>query len=156
MARQLWLLRHGDAEDHGTRHDAERRLTEKGEAQARTAAKALKALEIGFDAIYTSPRVRARDTARPVADALGLEPLIHQPLNAGFTADHAAALFDGLGPDARLLLVGHNPDFAELANDLTGARLDFKKGGVAAIRLEGSRRGELIVLLRPKELERTS
>jgi len=32
--------------------------------------------------------------------------------------------------------------------------VDFKKGGVAGVRMRGSRRGELIVLLRPRELAR--
>jgi phosphohistidine phosphatase len=49
------------------------------------------------------------------------------------------------------LLVGHEPDLSRVAGDLTGARLDLKKGGLAAVRLEGSR-GELVVLLRPREL----
>jgi len=52
-----------------------------------------------------------------------------------------------------VLVVGHNPDFAQVVHDLTGARVDFKKGGVAGIRMEGSR-GELIALLRPRELDR--
>ena len=37
--------------------------------------------------------------------------------------------------------------------DLCGARVDFKKGGVAALRVTGGVRGELLVLLRPRELE---
>ena len=36
--------------------------------------------------------------------------------------------------------------------DLTGARVDFKKGGVAAVRVGGGP-GELLALLRPRELE---
>jgi hypothetical protein len=36
--------------------------------------------------------------------------------------------------------------------DFTDARIDLKKGGVAAVRLR-SGRGELAVLLRPRELE---
>ncbi len=36
--------------------------------------------------------------------------------------------------------------------DLTGARVDFKKGGVAAVRVRPGR-GELLALLRPRELE---
>ena len=40
----------------------------------------------------------------------------------------------------------------EVVLDLTGARIDFKKGGVAAIRVSGLR-GELFALLRPRELE---
>ena len=35
---------------------------------------------------------------------------------------------------------------------MTGARIDFKKGGVAALRVSGPS-GELIALLRPRELE---
>jgi phosphohistidine phosphatase len=38
-------------------------------------------------------------------------------------------------------------------HDLTGARVDLKKGGVAAVRLDGTHSGELLVLLRPRELE---
>jgi phosphohistidine phosphatase len=38
-------------------------------------------------------------------------------------------------------------------HDLTGAQIDMKKGGVAGIRFDGGR-GELIVLLRPRELDR--
>jgi phosphohistidine phosphatase len=49
-------------------------------------------------------------------------------------------------------VVGHEPDFSRVVHDLTGGRIDFKKGGIAAIRVErGS--GELIVLLRPREVE---
>ena len=51
-----------------------------------------------------------------------------------------------------MLVVGHEPDFSQVVHDLTGARIDFKKGGIAAVRLDGTR-GELIVLLRPRELE---
>ncbi len=39
----LWLLRHADAEDANGRPDAERPLTEKGRAQARSVGAALKA-----------------------------------------------------------------------------------------------------------------
>ena len=48
--------------------------------------------------------------------------------------------------------MGHEPDFSQVVHDLAGARIDLKKGGVATLRLDGSR-AELIVLLRPRELE---
>lgn len=54
----IYLLRHGDAED-GNADDAARRLTSKGEKQARTAGLALKALEAEIEACLTSPKVRA-------------------------------------------------------------------------------------------------
>jgi phosphohistidine phosphatase len=153
MAQQLWLLRHGDAEPHGARHDADRRLTAKGEKQARMAGEALARLGVEFAAVYTSPRVRARDTAHLAAEPLKADPLIHQPLSAGFDADEARALLAAAGDGARILVVGHEPDFSQIVHDLTGARIDLKKGGIAAVRLDGTR-GELIALLRPREIDR--
>ena len=54
--------------------------------------------------------------------------------------------------DARVLMVGHDPSFTQVVHDLSGGRVDFKKGGVAVVR--GVRTGgELLALLRPRELE---
>lgn len=58
------------------------------------------------------------------------------------------------GPDKRLLIVGHNPDFEQVVHDLTGARIDLKEGGIAAVRLQAQRRGELIALMRPRKIAR--
>jgi phosphohistidine phosphatase len=155
MAQQLWLLRHGDAEPHGTRPDPERRLTPRGERQAIAAGRALRALGVEFTAAFTSPRVRAADTARLACESLGIEPVVHEPLSGDFDADEARALIAGQDADARVLLVGHEPDFSQVVFDLIGGRIDLKKGGVAAVRLDGTR-AELFVLLRPRELESLS
>jgi phosphohistidine phosphatase len=152
MANQLWLLRHGEAEPHGTAADAERRLTRRGEEQSRVAGRALATLQMTFQAVYTSPKVRARDTALLACEALGEEPIVTPVLAEDFTVADARDLLLGVEPDGRILVVGHNPDFAQVVHDLTGARVDFKKGGVAGVRLDGSR-GELLALLRPRELE---
>jgi phosphohistidine phosphatase len=153
MARQLWLLRHGDAEPHGTRSDSERRLTERGEDQARSAGLALVALGVQPALVYTSPKVRARDTALLACEALGVDPVERAPLAGGFDAAEALALAESdEDGDGRVLVVGHEPDFSQVVFDLTGARIDMKKGGIAGVRLDGAR-GELIVLLRPRELE---
>jgi phosphohistidine phosphatase len=138
----LWLLRHGDAAEGSP--DAERPLTNKGEKQARNASLALKALGVKMDACLTSPKVRAADTARVVCEALGIEPKL-EPKLAGGPFD-AQALAAGLGDN--VLLVGHDPDFSMAVHALTGAQVRMKKGGLAAIG-----KGELMVLLRPLELE---
>jgi phosphohistidine phosphatase len=152
MAQQLWLLRHGEAEPHDARPDADRRLTPRGERQSETAGRALAADGLELAAAYTSPRVRARDTARLACEHLGVEPDVDEALSGDWDADDARALMAGHGPDDRVLVVGHEPDFSQVVHDLTGARIDLKKGGVAAVRLDGTR-GELIALMRPKELE---
>jgi len=148
---QIWLLRHGDAEPHGARDDASRRLTARGEEQARAAGAALSRLELGLGSALVSPRVRARETARLACAPLGLEPEVHEPLSAGFTREDALAALAGAGADARLLLVSHEPDFSQLLYDLAGARADVKKGGVAGMRVARGA-GELLALLRPREL----
>ena len=153
MATQLWLLRHGEAEPHDARPDPERRLTARGEEQSRSGGRARAALEVVFQAVYTSPKVRARDTALLACEALGGTPVETDVLAADFDADDARQLLLEAAPDGRILVVGHNPDFEQVVHDLTGARVDLKKGGVAAVRLDGAA-GELIVLLRPRELDR--
>jgi phosphohistidine phosphatase len=73
-------------------------------------------------------------------------------LSGGWGADEARALMEGHDADARVLVVGHEPDFSQVVFDLVGGRIDLKKGGVAAVRLDGTS-AELFDLLRPKELE---
>jgi phosphohistidine phosphatase len=137
----IYLLRQGDAEDgHGD--DAARRLTSKGERQARAAGLALAALDTQIDTCLTSPKVRAADTARLACEALAVEPEIaSEPRSESIDS---LALAAGRGD---VLLVGHEPDFSNEVARLTGGRVKLRKGGLAI--LDGS---TLIALLRPSEL----
>ncbi len=148
MARTLWLLRHGDAEPHGAREDFERRLTARGEHQAVGAGRALARLGVVFEAVYSSPRVRALDTALLACAELGCVPVAHDPLGGDFDARDVAQLLAPHRDAAAVMLVGHEPDLSGLVAALTGARVDFKKGGLAAIG-----RGALLAVLRPREIE---
>jgi len=151
VAQQLWLLRHGEAVPHESKPDDERELTARGERQSAAAGAALADLGLEFAACYTSPKVRARETARLACAALGVE-LQEDPRIVDFDVETALDLMSGHGEDARVLVVGHEPSLSQVVRDLTGGRIDFKKGGVSAVRLTG-RSGELLVLLRPRELE---
>jgi len=135
------MLRHADAEDGSP--DAERPLSDKGRGQADAAGRALAAMGVELDACVTSPKVRARDTAVLVCKALGVEPEEDRRLEGGPFDPRAVA--EGRGEE--VLLVGHDPDFSLAVNHLTGAQVRMKKGGLAAVD-----RGELILLLRPREL----
>ncbi len=155
MARQLWLLRHADAEPHGTRPDAERKLTERGHRQADVAGIAIARMGVKFGAILASPKARARETAELALarmensqrELLELHPL----LAGGVQAREALDLLDGVGAGGPSLLVGHEPDLSGIAGELTGARVDLKKGGLALVRL-GAGGAQLVLLLRPVEL----
>jgi phosphohistidine phosphatase len=138
----IWLLRHGDAADGSP--DAERPLTEKGERQSRAAGKALKALGIEVSACLSSPKIRAADTAKLACEALGIDFQLEPALAGGPVA--AEELAAGLGD--HVLLVGHDPDLSMAVHDMTGAQVRMKKGGIACVK-----EGELLVLMRPAELE---
>jgi phosphohistidine phosphatase len=152
MAAQLWMLRHGEAVPHDSKPDANRELTPRGRRQADNAGAALAALNEEFAACYTSPKVRARETAELACAHLNIEPVVESSLANGFSRVDALALLDAHGPDAKVLIVGHEPTFSQVVYDFTGARVDFKKGGIAALRASRSS-GQLLVLARPKELE---
>ncbi len=152
MATSLWLLRHGEAVPHGSKEDAARELTPRGEHESRTAGRALARLNVEFDACYASPKVRARDTAALACDELGVGYEEVRALAGGFSREDAEDLLAGHDGGACVLVVGHEPDFSQVVNDYTGARIELEKGGVAALRIDGSR-AELVVLVRPAELE---
>ena len=136
----IWLLRHAEAEDGSP--DAARELTEKGKKQSRYVGLALKALGVELELCLTSPKVRARDTAQIACEALGVEVREDDRLAGGpFDPEELAAGLE------EVLLVGHDPDFSMAVHDATGAQVRMKKGGLA-----GVEKGELKVLMRPREL----
>jgi phosphohistidine phosphatase len=149
MASTLWLLRHGDAEPAAAGgDDFGRRLTARGEQEASAAGLALAGMGVDPEHVFTSPRVRARDTALLACSHLGVKPLIHEPLAGDFDERGAAELAAATADEAALLLVGHEPDLSRLVAALTGARVELRKGGMAAIRA-----GTLVALLRPREIQ---
>jgi phosphohistidine phosphatase len=140
----IHLLRHGEAEDGEAKPDEERELTEKGRRQAQAAGRALAVLGARIDACLTSPKIRARDTARLACEPLGIEAEETIDLRGG--PFDARELADGRG---NVLLVGHEPDMSREILRLTGAEVKLKKGGLAAVE------GRLLHgLLRPLELKR--
>jgi phosphohistidine phosphatase len=149
MAPQVWLLRHGEAVPHDSKPDDERELTPRGRRQAEVAGAGLAKLNVEFAACYTSPKLRAVETAQLACRALNIEPVEHVSIAGRFSRDDVVELLHAHGGDDRILIVGHEPTFSQVVHDFTGARIDFKKGGVAAFRTSG----ELLMLLRPRELE---
>jgi phosphohistidine phosphatase len=136
----LWLLRHAEAVDGVP--DAERPLTPKGMHDSDAAGQALLRLGVELDACLTSPKLRAVQTAERACAPLGLNVAV-EPALAGepFDAESVAAGLENA------LLVGHDPSFTQVIEELTGARVKLTKCGLAAID-----RGRLRALLRPADL----
>lgn len=74
---RLWIVRHGEtdfnAEGRWQGAGTDRPLNEAGRTQAQAVAAAL--ADRDFAALYTSPMLRARQTAAPISRATGLRPV---------------------------------------------------------------------------------
>lgn len=146
----LYFLRHGDAEPGINIRDLDRKLTEKGITRTNNAAQVLKALHIHPTHIFSSPRVRARQTAEIIASVLNQPVEIREELDFDFSLASLPSFLNGMEANAEIMLVGHNPSMSEVVSELTGAQIDMKKGGLARIDLMSASTGELIWLIAPK------
>jgi phosphohistidine phosphatase len=122
--------------------DEKRPLTDKGVRRMREAASGLQRLVERPDAIYTSPLVRAVDTARIVAEAwgrVGPKPEKTDLLAPGHPAAEVVRWLRTLSQDRTVAVVGHEPNCSELLSLLLaggpGLTVDFRKGGAALIDL---------------------
>ena len=147
MVKMLVLVRHGAPEATSpTGSDLDRRLTSSGARSLRAAYPRTFAL-LGDDprvSVWSSPAVRALETADVVAAAVGAEDIeVHQSL---YAQDGAAFLAELEATDAPCVIaVGHAPFVDTLVARLVGTCPPFGKGTAAAIDLpEGpGRRGVL-------------
>ena len=161
---ELYWLRHGTAEDKKPgQSDAERHLTEEGIEEIRYVAKCLKRLNLEIDFVFTSPLVRAVQTAERAAEVLGLEENVHV-CEGLLPEDHWEILRDALlghMPFSRALLVGHQPSFGQMIGRLicpgSGLEIPLKKAGLCRVDVDGlgkNPQGELVWLLNPKILKK--
>lgn len=162
----LFFLRHGVAVERDPQSfpdDSRRPLTLKGEDRVRLVCDALQALELSFDAILSSPFLRARQTAEIIAGSLGLRRALQFHNDLTPTGDPRALLrfVNRISPKPEnLLLVGHEPYLSELLSVLISgqadALIDLKKNGLAKIevtqRLKLGRCATLNWLLTPRQL----
>jgi len=155
---ELHFFRHGHAEDaQGPDFDDfARKLTDKGIERTQAAGRALHKLGVKPVCIYTSPRLRARQTAEILANELGLVPEAREELNFGFNPHLIPALINDIPNDTAVMLVGHEPDLSITVGALVeGGEIEMKKGGMARVDLlaRTPMRGVLMWLLTPRAFE---
>jgi len=115
----LYLLRHADAETPAPSDDA-RPLSEKGIDQAKKVARFCEAHDMHLSLILTSPLRRAHETAKPVAAALRAELVMAPWLASGMHPQAALEELRAYRAQSSVMLVGHEPDFSQLAAHLLG------------------------------------
>lgn len=134
----LYLLRHAHAGDALTWDgpDAIRPLTDKGRQQADRLGRFLAERGLRPDAIVTSPRVRAAQTAQIVADILEVPVTVDERLADLLDIATVDALLTDHGDPRSPVLVGHDPDFSDLVAGLCGAAgVPMRKGSLARIEI---------------------
>jgi phosphohistidine phosphatase len=156
---ELYFLRHADAGDaEGWRgDDAQRPLSPKGVRQAERLAAFLATIGFAPDAILSSPKLRATQTAELVAAALARTATVEDRLAGGFTVEALATVLRRIAGARTLLLVGHDPDFSSIVSTLCGAKgIRLPTCTLARVDLEGQPvpgRGALRWLMPPDALE---
>jgi len=123
---ELYLIRHGVAEEHGPAwpDDSKRPLSEEGVSRLRRSGRALRQLDVSFDVILSSPLVRARQSAEILAEAFEPPPsvVLTEALAPGGSPAQVMAELETHDRNARVAIVGHEPGIGELASRLIGLR----------------------------------
>ena len=139
---ELYLFRHGAAEDRGPDgRDASRRLTDEGQSEVR------RALALGANGrmspglVLSSPYVRAVETARVAADALGYrgQILTSAALEPDSSPSDVWSEIRAHSGESSILVVGHEPLLSETAAWLLGSTrviVEFPKAALARIDFE--------------------
>lgn len=165
---ELYFIRHAiaiDRDDPSVPSDEMRWLTDEGIQKMERAVQGLKVIVSDLHAIYTSPFVRAKQTADIVARAYGKESQVHE-LDELMPGAHFTSLLPIAkkhSPHDRIALVGHEPDFSDLiARLIAGSpvpEIEMKKGAVCRVDIPAKPElgsGTLIWLLPPSVLRKIS
>jgi len=157
------LVRHGIAVEPDEWEGAEenRPLTENGKRRARQAAEALAALGCEPTHLFTSPYVRAYDTARLLRAVIRptLKVETREELAVGAKPERLVALLRTLSSNAVVVCVGHEPQLGEVVSLLLCGKalrnFSLKKAGAARVESEGvmnQGEGRLCWWLQPMQL----
>jgi phosphohistidine phosphatase len=132
----LYLLRHADAGDPYAwkGEDAARPLSGKGRRQAERLGAHLATIGFEVDAILTSPKLRALETATIVGEAIGGKLEVDDRLGEALSIGVLNDLLRGRNAGRSAMLVGHDPDFSELLAELIGIDdMPLRKGALARL-----------------------
>jgi phosphohistidine phosphatase len=141
----LYIVRHAIAVERGTpgyEDDSQRPLTDEGCKKMKKITKGLHRLGVKLDVILTSPYVRARDTAKILADRYNMTDKIFFSDSLIPPGNFESLVFEihEKYDLANVALVGHEPMLSSLISWLitgdTDARITLKKGGVACLSSE--------------------
>jgi phosphohistidine phosphatase len=155
--RFIVVLRHGIAEEAtAEKKDEDRGLTAEGHARMKQIARGLETALPKVGAIYSSPLLRAVQTALWVSKAYRSRANVNttDALAPGGTKKEFAALIKSIG-ERRAVLVGHEPSLTDHVRALVGVDVpELKKGGCYGVRLLPDGKAVLEWMLPPRILRK--
>lgn len=140
------LIRHGIAveREDWKGQESQRPLTPKGLERTREAASGLRRLDLAPTHLFSSPFVRAVETARVIRDEFRLREEIQmcEELLPDAPPEAFLAILNSLPDDACALFVGHEPNLGRGAGLMLAGKpihgLPMKKAGACCVRFEGA------------------
>ncbi len=123
---EIYLVRHGAA--FIKEEDPERHLNNDGLKQCHLAGKALKRLDIKFDLIVSSPKIRARQTAEIISEEVNYskkEIKITETLQPTSDPKDTISFLNDLTGIKRVVLAGHLPLLGNLVSELLSKSSEF-------------------------------
>ncbi len=136
---EIYLLRHGEAEPHSI-EDARRELTAKGKRDVRAVCRRAWTAKARPQILYTSPLIRAKETARIAAEVLEVKKVTRtEALLPDAKPEQLWQELKDLPQDSQVLLAGHEPNMSRLVGFLLGGNphIDFKKGALMRVSIRG-------------------
>src|SRR5919206_233063 len=133
----LYIVRHAIAAERGEEwpDDTKRPLTEEGIARFKEAVEGLKWLDIEIDEIFTSPLVRAKQTATLLAHGLGNKTSVKtlETLAPGHTPRQVMNELSRTAKRHRIALVGHEPGLGERGGHARELALNAIGRGISTV-----------------------
>lgn len=154
--KSLTLFRHAKTErDSESGRDFDRRLNKRGRGDSARMGKEIRALGLDFELVLCSPASRASETAELAKLSPRYDERIYDA-SAGQLLEIARDADSSIG---RLMMVGHNPGFEQLASMLIGNSIEMPTGSLVEIefpiknwkKIERAS-GKLVRFVKPKEL----
>lgn len=158
---KLYFLRHADAlPAERPDLDDQRPLSPKGHRQSRSVAEFLEEIGVTFDVAYSSPLVRARETADAILPITNDQTWVKVELVEELQNETSQEKFDRwlrqLPEEEHVLLVGHSPSLSERVARLLGLKNDrtfhLPKAGLACLKLDDHETASLQFFVTPKVL----
>jgi len=138
---EIYILRHGIAEDDNAGGDAQRALTDEGRRKLRRVLERAEKAKVEPSLILSSPYKRARQTAELAAEVLGYEKKIVDTETL-VPEGSPAALWEDIRArkqENAILIAGHEPMLSSSVAFLMGfptMQIDMKKGALARVDID--------------------